>query len=189
LRVATLSQIYVRRKIYVRCKMIERRGNGVAIDSRTFRDVLGTYPTGVCVVTSAAAGGQRWGMTVGTFTSISLDPPMVGFMPGKASFSWQEMSQTHSFCINILGADQQHLSSRFSSRAEDKFAGVETGVSPGGLPILANVLGWIECAVVEEIELGDHLLIVGQVQALARGADGEPLLFYRGTYHSVAPTA
>jgi flavin reductase (DIM6/NTAB) family NADH-FMN oxidoreductase RutF len=155
------------------------------IDSRIFRDVLGTYPTGVCVITSVNADGERHGLAVGTFTSISLDPPLVGFMPDKRSASWQAIERTGAFCVNILGAGQQPLCARFATRGGDKFEGVAHGASPGGLPLLDAVLAWIECDIAQVIELGDHYLVVGAVRALERCSDEAPLLFFRGGYHSI----
>jgi 3-hydroxy-9,10-secoandrosta-1,3,5(10)-triene-9,17-dione monooxygenase reductase component len=156
------------------------------VDSALFRDVLGSYPTGVCVITSADASGARWGMAVGTFTSISLDPPLVGFLPDKRSTSWQEIARTGAFCVNILAAAQQPVCARFATRGGDKFDGMVCSSSPGGLPLLDGILAWIECDIAQVIELGDHLLVVGAVRALARTAEAAPLLFHRGGYHTIA---
>lgn len=156
-----------------------------SIDPRHYRDVLGCYPTGVCVVTANADDGARFGMVVGSFTSISLDPPLVGFFPDKKSTSWPRIAATGHFCANILAADQAHHSSRFASRAEDKFAGIDHGLSPHGQPLLENVLAWIDCAIVSVSEIGDHLLVVGAVRALEKRDDGTPLLFFRGRYHDI----
>lgn len=156
-----------------------------SFDTRHFRDVLGCYPTGVCVVTAAARDGARFGMVVGSFTSISLDPPLVGFFPDKKSTSWPRIAETGHFCANILAADQAHHSSRFASRTEDKFDGIDHGTSPLGQPLLDNVLAWIDCAIESVAEIGDHLLVVGSVRSLEKRDDGTPLLFFRGRYHDL----
>jgi len=156
------------------------------IDPKYFRDVLGSYPTGVCVVTSLGAGGERWGLAVGSFTSISLDPPLVGFLPDKRSRSWERIAPTGRFCVNILGSAQLAACQRFASRHEDKFEGISHGDSPGGLPLLDDVLAWIECDIAQTIEIGDHLLVVGAVRAMARSGEGSPLIFHRGGYHTLA---
>jgi flavin reductase (DIM6/NTAB) family NADH-FMN oxidoreductase RutF len=156
------------------------------VDPKHFRDVLGSYPTGVCVVTSQAASGERWGLAVGSFTSISLDPPLVGFLPDKRSRSWEQMATTGRFCVNVLGSDQIEACRRFASRHEDKFEGISHGSSPGGLPLLDNVLAWIECDVAQVVELGDHLLVVGAVRAMERQGEGSPLIFHRGGYHMLS---
>lgn len=153
------------------------------VDHRHFRDVLGSYPTGVCVVTSATSDGQRWGLAVGSFTSISLEPPLVGFFTDKRSTSWRQIEPTGRFCINILGSEQLEHCRRFATRSDDKFEGISHGHSPAGLPLLDDVLAWIECDIERVIELGDHLLVVGAVRVLERVGDAQPLLFYRGNYH------
>jgi flavin reductase (DIM6/NTAB) family NADH-FMN oxidoreductase RutF len=161
------------------------KGRAVLIDPRHFRDVLGCYPTGVCVITSISAEGERWGLAVGTFTSISLDPPLVGFLPDKRSTSWSQIEQTGRFCVNILADAQMEACQRFATRGADKFDGVSHGHSPAGLPLLDDVLAWIDCDIAQVIELGDHLLVVGAVTAMARSGAGQPLLFYQGSYHSL----
>ena len=108
------------------------------IDACLFRDVLGAYPTGVCVVTALAEDGARHGLVVGSFTSISLDPPLVGFFPDKRSGTWPRIEATGRFCVNVLGADQLALCRRFAARADDKFAELAHGQSPAGLPVLDN---------------------------------------------------
>ena len=155
------------------------------IDPKHFRTVLGSYPTGVCVITSISAQGERWGLAVGTFTSISLDPPLVGFLPDKRSTSWREIEKTGQFCVNILAAEQRDDCHRFATRSADKFDGMSHGHSPAGLPVLDNVLAWVECGIESVIELGDHFLVVGAVRALERRAEGAPLLFYGGGYHTL----
>lgn len=155
------------------------------VDPRHFRDVLGAYPTGVCVITSVSDSGARWGLAVGTFTAISLDPPLVGFMPDKRSTSWKQIETTGAFCVNILSARQLDLCQRFATRGDDKFDGISHSHSPGGLPLLDNVLAWVECGIERVVEVGDHLLVVGAVRAMERVGDGAPLLFHRGTYHTL----
>ncbi len=148
--------------------------------------MLGSYPTGVCVVTSQADTGERWGLAVGSFTSISLDPPLVGFLPDKRSRSWEQIAATGRFCVNVLASEQIDACRRFASRHDDKFAGIAHGRSPAGLPLLDDALAWIDCDVERVIEIGDHLLVVGSVIAMERRAEGSPLVFYRGGYHTLA---
>ena len=156
------------------------------IDQRHFRDVLGSYPTGVCVITSIDGEGRRIALVVGSFTSISLDPPLVGFFPDKRSSSWPLIEQTGRFCVNVLGAGQLDLCRRFASRGDDKFGELAHGRSPAGLPVLDNALAWIDCTIDRVIDIGDHLLVVGAVEALDRNEQGTPLLFFRGGYHDLA---
>ncbi len=157
----------------------------LAIAPGRFRQVLGGYPTGVCVIASADPD-NRYGMVVGTFTSISLEPPLVGFFPDKSSGSWPKIEATGRFCVNVLGQDQLAHCNHFF-RLEDKFAGRSRALSPGGLPILDDAIVWIECDIAQVIELGDHLLVVGAVAALDRRDNGDPLVFYSGAYHGLKP--
>lgn len=156
------------------------------IEARQFRDVLGSYPTGVCVITAIGDDGARHGLVVGSFTSISLDPPLVGFFPDKRSTTWARIEPTGRFCVNVLGSDQLDLCRRFASRAEDKFAELAHGHSPSGLPLLDDAVAWIDCAIERVVEVGDHWLVVGAVEALGHREAGAPLLFFRGGYHDLA---
>ncbi len=155
------------------------------IDPSLFRSVLGAWPTGVCVITSVDAEGRRHGLVVGSFSSISLDPPLVGFFPDKRSSTWPSIALTGRFCVNVLGADQLELCKRFAARADDKFAELAHGHSPSGLPVLDDAIAWIDCRIERVEDIGDHLLVVGEVEALARREEGTPLLFFRGQYHDV----
>lgn len=156
------------------------------IDPTLFRSVLGAYPTGVSVITAVDADGARHGMVVGSFTSISLDPPLVGFFPDKRSGTWAKMAGLTRFCVNVLGADQLDLCKRFAARADDKFAELAHGHTPSGQPLLDNAIAWLDCSVERVTDIGDHWLVVGTVEALGRREEGTPLLFFRGQYHDVA---
>ncbi|MFA5963383.1 MAG: flavin reductase family protein [Sphingomonas sp.] len=151
-----------------------------ATDARTFRDVLGCCPTSVAVIT-AQSGDDRLGLVVGSFTSISLDPPLVGFFPGRESRTWRKIEEAGRFCVNVLSARQAAVSKTFSSNIEDKFAGISHGVSPGGLPLLDGIAAWVECSIDHVQEIGDHFLVVGTVEAMGKG-DGSPLVFLKGDY-------
>jgi flavin reductase (DIM6/NTAB) family NADH-FMN oxidoreductase RutF len=154
----------------------------IAIDPRTFRDVLGSCPTSVAVIT-AQQGDERFGLVVGTFTSISLDPPLVGFFPGKGSATWARIAETGRFCANILSAEQVHICKHFSSKSEDKFAQVAHGSSPNGLPLIDGISAWVDCRIESVQEVGDHFLVVGAVEAIGHeGASSSPLVFLKGGY-------
>lgn len=155
------------------------------IEPRTFRNVLGCYPTGVSVITSRL-GGERVGLVVGTFTSISLDPPLVGFYPGKGSQTWPRIASTGRFCVNVLAADQLAICQRFAAKGNNKFADLSHEDSPGGLPVIDGVAAWIECRIDAVHEIGDHFLVVGAVEALGEGRGLAPLIFHRGGYHCTA---
>ncbi|UUW91444.1 flavin reductase [Pimelobacter simplex] len=156
-------------------------------DQRWYREVLGQYPTGVCVVTAAEADGTPVGFVVGSFTSVSLDPPLVAFFPDKSSTTWPRIRRLGHFCVNILSAEQEQLCRRFAVSGGDKFAGVRTQPAPSGAPILEGAVGWIDCDIDSVTEAGDHYVVLGRVAALDIGSPSLPLLFFQGGYGRFAP--
>lgn len=148
-----------------------------------FRQVLGHFPTGVTVVTGDGADGPV-GMAVGSFFSISLEPPLVGFCPGKSSGSWPQIEPTGSFCVNILADDQEDVCRTFAMKADDKFAGLGWSRAATGSPLLNDVLAWIDCDIDAVHESGDHYIVVGAVRQLEVAREGKPLVFFRGGYGS-----
>ncbi|ROT97583.1 flavin reductase [Altererythrobacter sp. FM1] len=155
------------------------------IDPRKFRDVLSAYPTGVCVIAAQGTDGRKHAMVVGTFSSISLDPPLVGFCAAKKSSSWQGIAKVGRFCVSVLGHEQLEYCKRFAASSPDKFAGLSHRSSPGGQPILDDVLAWIDCETEVVHEVGDHVLVVGKVEQLEKEHDTLPLLFFGGKYHKI----
>lgn len=152
-------------------------------DATHFRAVLGEFPTGVTVVTGLA-DGQPHGVTIGSFTSVSLEPPLVGFFIVLDSETWAAIGPTGQFCVNVLNADQADLCWRFARPGLDDsdFDDLDWTRSPLGLPILPGVAAWIDCTVERTVRLGDHDLVVGAVSALDHHAEiREPLVFHRGT--------
>lgn len=156
------------------------------IDQARFRQVLGHFPTGVTVVTSEV-DGERVGLAVGSFFSVSLDPPLVGFCVGHQSTSWPRIRAAGRFCVNVLGDDQEEVSRVFASKGDDKFAGVGYDAAPySGAPRIADVLAWIDCELHDVHTAGDHELVVGRVHDLAVADEGGPLVFFRGGYSQLA---
>lgn len=150
-----------------------------------FRYVLGQYPTGVTLITAAPSDDEPAGMVVGTFSSVSLDPPLVAFMPDVRSTSWPKIRETGSFCANILTAGQQDVCRAFSRKAEDRFTANQWGDTPSGSPRLEGAAAWIDCDIEDVIRSGDHDIVIGRVKALGVGSSRElPLLFLRGGYGS-----
>lgn len=152
------------------------------IDTALFRETLGYFPTGVVVITSIDETGQPVGMVVGSFTSVSLDPPLVAYLPTRSSASYAKLRTSSTFCVNVLSADQQDLCGLFASRTADKFAGLDWTTGPHGSPILPGTIGWIECEVAEELDGGDHHIVIGRVLDLAVERATLPLLFFQGGY-------
>ena len=152
-----------------------------SFDGAKFRQVLGHFPTGVTVIT-AMNDGAPVGMAVGSFTSLSLDPPQILFCAGKSSSTWPKVEQHGSFCVNILADDQESLSRVFASKAADKFESIGWKHSGNQCPIINDVLGWIDCRIDQVIESGDHFIVVGAVTDLEVNHEGGPLVFFRGGY-------
>ena len=153
-----------------------------AFDAARFRQVLGHFPTGVTVVTAASQDGPPSGMAVGSFTSVSLDPPLVAFLPAKTSTSWPRIRDAGSFCVNILAEDQEHICRVFAGKADDKFEGLGWHRGHNVAPILSDVLAWIACDIDAVHEAGDHYIVVGLVRELEIVHEGRPLVFFRGGY-------
>jgi flavin reductase (DIM6/NTAB) family NADH-FMN oxidoreductase RutF len=165
------------------------------IDARHFRNVLGHFPTGVTVVTGLDAAGAPHGITIGSFVSVSLDPPLVGFLPGTGSRSWAAIADSGAFCVNILAAGQDELCWKFAKEPAagetSKFVGVDWTASATGSPILPGIIGSIDCKVEVVHEAGDHLFVVGRVQGMSHADDvSDAMVFFRGKVASVnMPTA
>ncbi len=156
------------------------------IDAQRFRGVLGSYPTGVCIVTSTDDAGAPIGMAVGSFTSVSLAPPLVAFLPDRRSTTWAQIQARRRFCVNVLSSRQEGLSRLFGGRAVNKFEQVAHRPSPQGMPLLDGVVAWIDCTLHASHEAGDHDIVIGHVVELAVESADPPLLFHRGGYGQLA---
>jgi flavin reductase (DIM6/NTAB) family NADH-FMN oxidoreductase RutF len=152
-----------------------------AFDSSRFRHVLGHFATGVAVITAIAPSGPV-GMAVSSFTSVSLEPPLVAFLPDKSSTSWPKIRGAGVFCVNILSAGQEELCAQFARKGIDKFAGVSWRVAPSGAPILEGGMAWIDCELTQTFESGDHFIAIGRVLQLEAAEYGVPLVFFQGGY-------
>ncbi|MFJ5310161.1 flavin reductase family protein [Streptomyces sp. NPDC088350] len=157
------------------------------LDQGAFRRVLGSFATGVTVITAPAADGGSGpaGFACQSFSSLSLDPPLVAFMVGRTSTTWPRIARAGVFCVNVLGAHQGELCRGFAISGTDKFAGVPYDASPAsGSPRLTGAAAWIDCTIHAVHTGGDHLIVVGRVDALGTPDDGggAPLLFHRGRF-------
>jgi flavin reductase (DIM6/NTAB) family NADH-FMN oxidoreductase RutF/DNA-binding IclR family transcriptional regulator len=153
----------------------------VGFDSRELRQVLGTFVTGVTVVTTIDHDGRFYGLTANSFSSVSLDPPLVLWSQSIKGPSHPVFSAAPRFAVNILAEDQIGLSNRFASSGADKFAGLDVEVGQGGVPLLPDCSAWLECEVLSRLPGGDHTIHVGKVDAIRRGAR-KPLVFGGGRY-------
>ena len=155
-------------------------------DSRQLRNALGRFPTGVTVITTCGPDGKREGLTANSFSALSLDPPLVLWSIVRKSGSLPNFVASGHFAINVLASDQSHLSHRFATPSDDKFAGLDAHEGFGGSPLLPGTLASFECKTEQTIEGGDHLLFVGRVHRI-RYRNGEPLIFNAGKYATALP--
>lgn len=154
----------------------------IQIDPSAYRQVLGHYPTGVCVITYRDIGGACSGVTVGSFTSVSLTPPLVAFFLMRGSASGEAIAAAGKFCVNVLASDQNHLGRHFASRRPDKCADVAFDLSDQHLPLLAGCVAAIECEVETVLDAGDHIEIRGRVLTLKADSAKPPLVYWQGRY-------
>ncbi|MCX2180955.1 flavin reductase family protein [Streptomyces sp. SKN60] len=153
------------------------------VDPGEFRRVLGHFASGVTIVTAVDETGPT-GFACQSFASLSLDPPLVVFMVARTSTTWPRIARAGRFCVNILGADQGPLCRAFAVSGADKFAGVPWTPAPTtGSPRLPGAPAWVDCEIAAVHTGGDHLIVVGRVEALgATDETGDPLLFHRGRF-------
>ena len=155
-------------------------------DAAALRRVLGSFVTGVTVVTTSAADGVPHGFTANSFTSVSLDPPLVLVCIGHAVEGLEVYRKCREFAVNILADSQQAISETFATEHPDRFCGVRWHKGSRGSPILEDCVASLECAPVQRIEAGDHMILIGRVVACEH-SDGRPLVFCRGSYLSLPP--
>jgi 3-hydroxy-9,10-secoandrosta-1,3,5(10)-triene-9,17-dione monooxygenase reductase component len=168
----------------LRCVANDER---IPVDQGEFRRVLGHFATGVTVITAPSAADEPGpaGFACQSFSALSLEPPLVVFMVGRTSTTWPRIARAGVFCVNVLGAHQGQLCRGFAVSGTDKFAGVSYDASPvSGSPRLTDAAAWIDCTIHAVHTGGDHLIVVGRVDALGTPdeGDGAPLLFHRGRF-------
>jgi flavin reductase (DIM6/NTAB) family NADH-FMN oxidoreductase RutF len=151
-------------------------------DRRDYRRALGQFATGVTVVTARAKDGRKIGLTVNSFTSVSLDPPLVLWSLSRQATDFAAFSAATHFAINVLAANQHHLSRQFSATDADKFVGVECAEGPAGCPLLQGATAHFLCRKTCEFDGGDHVIVLAEVEEY-KWRQGEPLVFHSGRYH------
>ena len=161
----------------------------MTIDTRTFRDALGCFATGVTIVTTLDPAGRLLGITANSFSSVSLDPPLVLFSLARKAFSFKAFQRSRHFAVNVLAAGQSELSDTFAKARSDKWAGVAFEVWDTDCPIITGALAQFECRTVSTHDGGDHVVFVGAVERMAFDPDREPLVYCRGRYRELRPAA
>lgn len=156
------------------------------LDTHAYRNALGHYATGVTVITARGADGRRVGITATSFTSVSLDPPLVAWCPSKTATQYAVLELATHFAVNVLAADQYDLSRQFAAptqdlTAPDKFTGIDVTEGIAGLPLIDGAVARFQCRTIRRIEAGDHLIVLGEVEHYDSHG-GDPLLFHRGQY-------
>lgn len=151
-------------------------------DARTLRDAMGCFATGVTIITAHGADGKPIGLTANSFTSVSLDPPLLLVCIANNAGSAETLRSAESFAVNVLQIGQQPVSNLFAGKGEDRFAGTRWEVGEYGAPILPSSLGIFECKRHALHEAGDHFLLVGQVEKASFEPRRDPLLYFRGKY-------
>ncbi len=157
----------------------------VTPDDRHFRDVFGHFATGVTIIT-AMDGDEPVGMAANSFTSVSLDPPLVLFCVAHSSSTWPRIQAAGTFAINILGEHHEELSRLFAQRDADRFGSTPWHQGVSGSPVLDEAIAYVDCSFEAEYPGGDHMIIVGRVLDLDMRDDARPLLFYKGTYGRIS---
>jgi flavin reductase (DIM6/NTAB) family NADH-FMN oxidoreductase RutF len=151
------------------------------VDPRLMREVLGHFASGVTVVTADTEDGPI-GFTCQSFSSLSLDPPLIAFAPSRSSRTWPRLRDIGRFCVNVLSEGQDAVSRRFARSGADKFAGVAWTPGAHGSPVLDDVVAWIDGELWAEYDGGDHTIVVARVLDLGAHPDRRPLLYHRGSY-------
>lgn len=159
-----------------------------AIEPSQLRAALGHYASGITIITSQA-DGEPIGFTCQSFHSLSVNPPLVSFSVMCSSYSYPKIRQTGRFAVNILSSEQIGLSSLFARQGADKWLQVDFEPSPLGNPILVDCLLWLDCEIHAEHQVGDHLLVIGEVKALQQqqtAVEQQPLVYFKGQYRHLA---
>lgn len=157
------------------------------MDPKHFRSVMGHFPTGVVVIAGQSASGELAGMTIGSFVSVSLEPPLVGFFIGSGSPSWGKMSESGKFCASVLSVDQEEWCWRFARESDARFEGVPHSLGANGSPRITGSVAWIECDVYQVTAAGDHDFVLGKVTTLEASESGAgAMTFYRGALGGTA---
>ncbi|MEQ1439061.1 flavin reductase [Fontimonas sp. SYSU GA230001] len=151
------------------------------IDPTEFRRALGAFATGVTIITARAADGTPLGMTVNSFNSVSLNPPLVLWSLANSSLSFDAFCKAEYWAVHVLSAEQQELSARFARRGEDKFSGLELDAGIGGIPLLRGCAARFQCRTASQYQGGDHVIFIGEVLAFDRD-ETAPLVFHGGRY-------
>ena len=156
-------------------------------DTRAFREALGWFPTGIAVMTAVSAETSHIGITVNSFASVSLDPPLVLWCMDRRSYRHDIFAQATGFTVSILGTGHKDVSARLARPGEHSLDGIALLETELGPPALADSLAVFECATEQRLEAGDHTIFLGRVLRFSRPSESAPLVFFRGRYNALEP--
>lgn len=162
---------------------MNRMNTDGSVNVMEYRRALGAFMTGVTVVTTKDSEGRSRGMTMNSFASVSLDPPLVLVCVDYRTASYQAFVESDGIAVHILGADQQELARTFASKSPDKFEDLDVGIGKGGAPLITDVHAWLDCVTDRVVVAGDHAIIIGRVMDYD-ASDRRPLAFYQGKFNS-----
>lgn len=157
----------------------------MAVDPRKFRDALGCFATGVTIVTARAIDGELLGITANSFSSVSLNPPLILFSLGRHAYSLKKFEECGHFAVNVLREGQRDLSASFATPLVDKFSSSNYSFCKSGCPVFDDALAIFDCAVRFRYDGGDHIIFVGEVNEMRISEEGSPLLYFRGRYRAL----
>ena len=160
-----------------------------SVTPESLRDVLGLFPTGIAVVTAKASDGALYGVTINSFSSVSLDPPLVLFSLARGLNTLEALLTAEGFAIHFLREDQRHVSAHFAKAFTNKWEDVQYRDGVTGCPVLEPALAVLECRLYAQYDGGDHVIIVGRIAHVERQPDKNPLIFFRGRYHTIGAEA
>ena len=155
-------------------------------NERDLRSTLGNFATGVTVVTALASDGEPVGVTISSFNSVSLDPPLILWSLSLNSSSIETFRNASHYSVNILSADQRELSNRFASNSDNRFSDLQVTLGLGGTPLIEGCCAWFECTNEAQYPGGDHLILVGRIERFSQGPLASPLIFHKAAYHRLA---
>jgi flavin reductase (DIM6/NTAB) family NADH-FMN oxidoreductase RutF len=159
--------------------------NMTTFDQKEFRKTLGTFATGITVVTAMHENSVPVGITVNSFTSVSLDPPLILWCLDNEAESYKVFANCKNFAIHILHQEQEAISQTFATKGSDKFSGLEWETGELGSPILKDCASYFQCETETSYEGGDHIILLGRVKAVQTNADKQPLIYHASNYHSL----
>ena len=155
------------------------------LTAQSLREVLGLFPTGIAVVTAIDPQGDLFGVTINSFSSVSLEPPLVLFSLSRTRYALKAMFTTGAFAIHFLREDQGHISARFSKAIPNKWEHLKYREGVTGCPVIEPALAVLECRLYAQYEGGDHVIILGRIEHIERQLGGNPLVFFQGRYHRI----